>query len=141
MTDAEWSARVDKNVQEWTADERDKQQRLKDQRDEMKIELEIQMEQKVQRNRYSNQTEKIKDKEYLAAVDRKLIDEEMKTIQHNHNLNVTVSAGKQYALTNLVRKEKERSERQMQFEERRHLDEQINAANMADMKVQGEKRY
>jgi hypothetical protein len=24
MTDAEWSAKVNKNVQEWTADERDK---------------------------------------------------------------------------------------------------------------------
>jgi hypothetical protein len=66
----------------------------------MKNELQKQMQSKEQYKKHSYQEENLKDKEYLAAVDKKLIDEEMKCIQHNHHLKVTVSAGKQYIINN-----------------------------------------
>jgi hypothetical protein len=43
MTDAEWTAQVERNVCNWTTEEREKAQRLRGQRDQMRTELQSQM--------------------------------------------------------------------------------------------------
>jgi hypothetical protein len=43
MTDAEWTAQVERNVMNWTQEEREKAARLRGQRDQMRNELQSQM--------------------------------------------------------------------------------------------------
>lgn len=47
MTDAEWTATVNQNVAEWTMENREKMERLKGQREQMRQELCVQMENKA----------------------------------------------------------------------------------------------
>ncbi len=51
MTDAEWSQTVDRNYHLWTAEERDKQNKLKQEREIMRSELQRQIQAKEYRDR------------------------------------------------------------------------------------------
>lgn len=58
-------------------------------------------------------------------IERKLIQDEIKNIEHDEKVKLNASVGKQYQISNVVKQEMLRSERQRQQEERRILDEEI----------------
>lgn len=70
--------------------------------------------------------------EQLDAIEKKLIDDELKNMEHNEKIKVNVSINRQFEQMNSFKQEQQRAERARQNEERRCLDEQIKQANFAD---------
>ena len=54
MTDREWTEQVNRNVERWCVEERDKANRLKEQRQQMRAELTSQMQLKQEKHRAAN---------------------------------------------------------------------------------------
>lgn len=63
MTDAEWTATVNKNVHTWTVENREKMERLRGQRDQMRDELQVQMEVKQQKQKAFANADRTKHQE------------------------------------------------------------------------------
>jgi hypothetical protein len=70
--------------------------------------------------------------EQLDAIEKKLIDDEIKNMEHNEKIKMNVSINRQFEQMNAYKQEQARAERERQNAERRILDEQIKQANIAD---------
>lgn len=86
MTDAEWTAQVNKNVSVWTQEEREKRERLRGQRDQMRNELQSQMLLKADKSKQIHVNDRSKHNEQLDAIERKLLDDEIKNMEHNDKI-------------------------------------------------------
>ena len=70
--------------------------------------------------------------EQLDAIEKNLIDDEIKNMEHNEKIKMNVSINRQFEQMNAYKQEQARAERERQNAERRILDEQIKQANIAD---------
>lgn len=140
MTEAEWTATVNRNYDNWTSEEREKMMRLRGQREQMRCELQSQMALKQEKAKNAHACDRQKHVDQLAAIERKLIDDELKNMEHNEKIKVNVSVNRQFEQLNLYKAEQARAERERQNNERRALDEQIRCANVADARVADERR-
>lgn len=140
MTDAEWTNQVNRNVERWANEEREKAQRLKEQRQQMRAELTSQMAVKAEKHKSAAYADREKHNLQLSAIEQKLIDDEMKNMEHNDKIRQHVSINRQFNQLNDYKSEQARAERARQNEERRLLDEKIREANLADMRVADERR-
>jgi hypothetical protein len=140
MTDAEWTAQVNRNVERWSHEEREKANRLKEQRHAMRAELTSQMQLKQDKAKVSHHMDREKHVQQLSAIEQKLIDDELKNMEHNNKIRTQVSINRQFNQLNEYKSEQARAEREKQNEERRLLDEKIRQANMADARVADERR-
>ncbi len=100
MTSAEWNDNVQKNYNKWTQEEREKALRLAQQREQMRNELQKQMAAKAEKDNVQKQIDRIKHQEHLAAIERKLIQDEMEAIEHNEKIRQNVSINQQYEQLN-----------------------------------------
>jgi len=140
MTDKEWTDQVNRNVERWCNEERDKANRLKEQRQQMRAELTSQMQLKQEKHRAAHVADRDKHVQQLSAIEQKLIDDELKNMEHNDKIRTQVSINRQFNQLNEYKAEQARAEREKQNEERRLLDEKIRQANLADARVADERR-
>lgn len=91
MTDREWTEQVNRNVERWCVEERDKANRLKEQRQAMRAELSSQMQLKQDKHRAAHMADRDKHVMQLGAIEQKLIDDELKNMEHNDKIRTQVS--------------------------------------------------
>ena len=105
MTDAEWTQQVNNNVARWSREEREKAQRLKNQRDQMRSELQQQIVQKAEKNKMSATWDRSHHNEQLNAMERKLLDEEEKNQANTDKIRTQTSINAQYNILNSYKNE------------------------------------
>lgn len=140
MTDAEWTAQVNENVRQWGIEEQEKRRRLKGQREQMRNELQSQMQLKQEKQRAAAAYDRANHNEQLSAIESKLLEDECKNKEHDEKIKVHVSINRQFNQLNDYKAEQARAERARQEEERRILDDQIRHANMQDQRVMDQRR-
>ena len=77
MTSAQWSAQVQKNVNDWQQQSREKASLLQAQREHMRSELQLQMAIKNEKEKALKLMERQKHQEQLAVIERKLVQDEI----------------------------------------------------------------
>lgn len=103
MTSSEWHDQVQKNVAQWQASTREKQQLLHHQREQMRSELQLQMAIKAEKERALKAIEKQKHQEQLAVIERKLVKDEIEAIQHEDKIRKNISMPVQYTTINKLK--------------------------------------
>lgn len=86
MTNAEWNETVQRNYNQWSIEEREKAMRLYHQRQQMKSELQNQMQQKAERDRANRYSERAKHQQQLAEIEKKLIQDQITAMQHDEKI-------------------------------------------------------
>lgn len=140
MTSAEWNNQVQRNHNQWIAANREKQHLLMAQREQMRSELQLQMAIKSEKERALKQIERVKHQEQLAAIERKLVQDEIEAQQHEDKIRRNISMPVQYNHVNRLKADEQRRIRNEETAKRQMLDEGIRAANLADARMENEKR-
>ena len=140
MTSAEWNETVQNQYKDYVQDNRVKQERLAVQRVQMKQELEQQIKLKNDREAAARQQEHAKTLEQIAEAEQKLIKDELTTLQHHERIKQSIGMQSQYERLNSYKQAEQQRERQIAVEQRRALDEQVKLANLAEAKLQSQKR-
>ena len=71
----------DKNYNEWTFEEKEKRDRLRGQRDQMRNELQSQMVKKAEQAKAVAVADRVKHIDQLAAIEKKLLEDEIKNME------------------------------------------------------------
>lgn len=95
---------------------------------------------KAEKAKNAAAADRTKHIDQLAAIEKKLLEDEIKNMEHNEKIKVNVSVNRQYQQLNDYKAEQQRAERARQEEERRLLDEQIRSANIEDARVADQRR-
>lgn len=96
---------------------------------------------KAEKERAIKHIERCKHQDQLAVIERKLVQDEIEAKMHEDKIRRNISMPVQYETVNKLKRDDMCRIRQEEEEKRRLLDEGIRQANMAEARMEAEKRH